>query len=192
MADDWPSTAAAVQAVQRRCGQCHSATQLPQHVTARIPLDEWGDMLAWTRPLSRYSRHRIYNLTRPDESLILMTPLAKQAGGYAEAVPVGSAPQPVKEDRTRPPGPVKHPIVFGDANDPDYQLILTHVRAAAAKLDEIKRFDMPGFVPNEHYVREMKRYGVLPASLDTNAKPIDVYATDEDYWRMFWHQPSRP
>jgi len=192
MADDWPSTAAAVQAVQRRCGQCHSAQQMPQHVTARIPLDEWGDMLAWTRPLSRYSRHRIYNLTGPDRSLILMTPLAKQAGGYAEALPAGDAPQPVKEDRTRPPRPVKHPIVFRDANDPDYRLILTHVRAAAAKLDEIKRFDMPGFVPSEHYVREMKRYGVLPASLDPNAKPIDVYATDEGYWRLFWHHPNRP
>jgi hypothetical protein len=45
---------------------------------------------------------------------------------------------------------------------------------------------MPGFVPNEHYVREMKRYGVLPASLDPNARPIDVYATDEAYWRLFW------
>ena len=29
------------------------------------------------------------------------------------------------------------------------------------RLDEIKRFDMPGFRPNEHYVRELKRFGVL-------------------------------
>ena len=46
---------------------------------------------------------------------------------------------------------------------------------------------MPGFVPNEHYVREMKRYGVLPASLDPATEPIDVYATDRAYWRTFWH-----
>ncbi len=192
MADKWPSTAGAVKAVQRRCGQCHSPKQMPQHVTARIPLDSWGDMLAWTRPLSRYSRHRIYNLTRPDKSLILLAPLARQAGGYAEASPAGDVPKPVKEDRSRPPGPVAHPIVFSDANDPDYRLILTHVRAAAAKLDEIKRFDMPGFVPSEHYVREMKRYGVLPATAATAARPIDVYATDDAYWRLFWHQPRRP
>jgi hypothetical protein len=40
------------------------------------------------------------------------------------------------------------------------------VVAAGEKLDEIKRFDMPEFVPNEHYIREMQRYGVLPDSFD--------------------------
>jgi hypothetical protein len=43
---------------------------------------------------------------------------------------------------------------------------------------------MPGFRPNVHYVREMKRYGVLPASLDARSDPIDVYATDRKYWAL--------
>jgi cytochrome c553 len=42
--------------------------------------------------------------------------------------------------------------------------------------------------PSPHYIREMKRYGILPASLDVKAHPIDVYATDEAYWRSFWPQ----
>ncbi|MHC4496309.1 MAG: HzsA-related protein, partial [Planctomycetota bacterium] len=166
MADDWPSTPAAQDAVRRRCGSCHRAEQLAQHVTAQVATDH-GDMLSWTRPLSRYSRHNIYNLTRPDKSLILLAGLSRNAGGYAAGKSVIQVRQaaPVKEDRTRPPISVEHPIVFEDANDPDYRKILTHITAAKAKLEEIKRFDMPGFRPNEHYVREMKRYGIIANSV---------------------------
>jgi len=35
MADRWPSTAPAVDAIKRRCGACHSPRQLPYHVTPR-------------------------------------------------------------------------------------------------------------------------------------------------------------
>jgi hypothetical protein len=45
---------------------------------------------------------------------------------------------------------------------------------------------MPGFRPNEQYVREMKRYGILPAAFDNLADRIDVYQTDEAYWRSLW------
>jgi hypothetical protein len=50
---------------------------------------------------------------------------------------------------------------------------------------------MPGFRPNEHYVRELKRFGVLPASFDPARDPVDVYATDEAYPRSFWHRPGK-
>jgi len=82
-----------------------------------------------------------------------------------------------------------HPIVFTDTSDPDYQKILAHIEAAQQTLKEIKRFDMPGFKPNEHYVREMKRYGVLAESFHLASDPINVYATDEAYWRSLWHRP---
>ena len=80
-------------------------------------------------------------------------------------------------------------VVFAGADDTDFQKILAHLQDAQAKLDEIKRFDMPGFQPNQHYVREMKRYGVLPASFALSGDPIDVYTTDEAYFRSFWHVP---
>jgi hypothetical protein len=170
----------------RRCGACHSEQQLPRHVTAQIPLDPWGDMLAWTRPLSRYSRHRIFNLSQPEKSLILLIALAKSAGGLAtEPNPTDSGqsvtPRP-EEDRSRPPRPVAHPIVFTTQDDQDYRAILTHIQAAHRMLNIIKRFDMPGFQPNEHYIREMKRYGILPASLDVTASRLDPYETDRRYW----------
>jgi len=122
----------------------------------------------------------------------LLAALSREAGGYAEGEPVsGAGSRTVAEDRRRPPKPVVHPVVFDDANDSDFQCILSHIEAAKARLEEIKRFDMPGFKPNEHYVREMKRYGVLPESFDLAEDPTDVYATDDAYWRSMWHRPRR-
>ena len=37
-------------------------------------------------------------------------------------------------------------------------------------------------------VREMKRFGILPEDLGAE-DPIDVYATDQAYWRSFWYHP---
>jgi len=43
--------------------------------------------------------------------------------------------------------------------------------------------------PSSLYVREMLRYGILTPALNPSGEPIDVAATDEAYWRSFWHQP---
>jgi hypothetical protein len=64
------------------------------------------------------------------------------------------------------------------------------VRDAAARLEEIKRFDMPGFRPRDAYVREMKRYGILSADTPADA-PLDPYALEEKYWQTFWHRPAK-
>lgn len=109
------------------------------------------------------------NLTRPDKSLILRAPLAKAAGGLEYCTQV----------------------VFADKQDPDYENIQTAILGAAAVHEREKRFDMPGFRPNRHYVREMQRFEILPPQLDDDA-PIDVYATDRKYWRSFWYQPAAP
>ncbi len=45
--------------------------------------------------------------------------------------------------------------------------------------------------PSEQYVREMKRYGLLPPDFNPKTTSIDVYAVDEAYFRSFWHQPER-
>jgi hypothetical protein len=47
---------------------------------------------------------------------------------------------------------------------------------------------MPGFRLHPDWVREMTRFGLLPAALDP-AKPIDVYAVEREYWRSLWHWP---
>ena len=46
---------------------------------------------------------------------------------------------------------------------------------------------MPGFQPRYEYLREMKRYGVLPADFDPrNPSPVDAYDLDRRYWALFY------
>ena len=52
------------------------------------------------------------------------------------------------------------------------------------------RYDMRGFRPNEHYVRWMRRFGVLPDSFDAAKDALDPYETDRAYWRSLWYQPD--
>jgi hypothetical protein len=37
----------------------------------------------------------------------------------------------------------------------------------------------------------MKRFGILPEALNPAQGPIDVYATDQAYWKSFWFQPEK-
>ena len=73
---------------------------------------------------------------------------------------------------------------------PDYEKVLGAIADAKRRLAQVKRFDMPGFCPNEHYIREMQRYGILPADHDPRV-PVDPYATDQAYWRSMWHRAAK-
>jgi hypothetical protein len=44
--------------------------------------------------------------------------------------------------------------------------------------------------PSPNYIREMKRYGILPPDFDLATDTIDAYATDQAYWRSFWYRPE--
>jgi len=120
-------------------------------------------------------RHLVYNLTHPEKSLILLAPLSSEAGGYG-----------LCRHRGKPDESV---TVFADTNDPDYQKILALCSAGKKHLEHIKRFDMPDFRPLPSYVREMKRYGILPKDLAADAN-IDVYVTDRAYWQSLWYKPD--
>ncbi len=52
------------------------------------------------------------------------------------------------------------------------------------------RYAAAGFRPNAQYVRELKRFGVLPAAFDLVRDPIDVFRADQDYWRSLWWTPA--
>lgn len=43
--------------------------------------------------------------------------------------------------------------------------------------------------PSPLYIREMKRYGILPSGFDPDRDPLDAYATDQAYWQSFWYHP---
>jgi hypothetical protein len=162
----WPSSAPAVEALQRRCGSCHGEDKpLPLSASDDRKLPPWEGLKVadWRR---RFSRHTVYNLTRPDQSMLLLAPLSADAGGY------GLCGQ----------------TVFASASDPDYRKILAYVQEAKGKLEEIKRFDMPGFRPRVDWVREMTRYGLLPPEHDP-AGPVDYYAVERAYWQSLWYGP---
>jgi hypothetical protein len=176
--DAWPATQGAGEAIRRRCGSCHTGnTVLPVSLSDERNVSFWrpdpGD------PRLRLSRHLVFNLTRPEKSLMLLAPLAVEAGGYGvcRAESPGSA---------TPSGRA----VFAEAQDPDYQAILAMCRQGTEHLGQIKRFDMPGFTPPTAYVREMKRYGVLPPEVPEGTV-LDVYQTDRRYWESLWYTPPK-
>jgi hypothetical protein len=161
--------------IEQRCNSCHAQPingklaegriELPAGRPPRRPGEAAHERVVRpNEPMLRRSTQALSNLTRPEMSILLLAPLSRQAGGWE------SCGQPV----------------FADTTDPDYQKLLGIIRRPAEHLARIKRFDMPGFRPNNHYVREMKRYGILPASFDNTRDPIDVYEVDRAYWESMW------
>ena len=122
-------------------------------------------------PRLNTSRHIVFNLTRPEKSLILLAPLSTQAGGWGLC----------RDPKTKTPA-----NVFANTNDPDYKKLLGMCEAGRDNLNQIKRFDMPDFRPCPDWIREMQRYGILR---NTNG-PINAYTIETRYWESLWHHPS--
>jgi hypothetical protein len=174
----WPGVSAARDVLKKRCVGCHRGpTALPDSPSDNRGLVPWGEGtmndLALRKsqlknPAFRFSRHLLYNLSHPEKSLLVLAPLAKEAGGYGSCTKEG-----------RP--------VFASREDPAYPVLLEALSAAKAHLQNNKRFDMPGFRPSPHYIREMQRYGILPEGAE-NAETLNPYATDQAYWESTWYR----
>ncbi len=159
---EWPSAVACNEAVDRRCNSCHGEFM-------RLP----GN-LSDGNSHRRTTRNLVWNLTRPDRSLMVLAPLSRDAGGLGLC-------------RQRKPGGKLggRANVFTSVDDADYQKILALCVDGKDHLETNNpRFDMPGFRPPPEYIREMKRYGILSADLPATAS-IDPYETDRRYWASF-------
>ncbi|MGD0899822.1 MAG: hypothetical protein ABR915_18470 [Thermoguttaceae bacterium] len=131
-----------------------------------------------------------FDLTHPEKSLMLLAPLARSAGGLnlckGKVAPLGPVKQPVQPTLTKPEEPPTQELVnvFASKEDPDYQAMLVYFER------RIKghgiRFPMPEWQPDDGYIREMKRYGILPAYLDPAKTRVDPYLTDRAYWQSLW------
>ncbi|NLX56777.1 MAG: hypothetical protein GXY58_16850 [Planctomycetaceae bacterium] len=146
--------------VNNRCLWCHdSAASMGQRVRKgkmNVPKHCWN----------------LYNLSYPEKSMILLAPLAKEAGGYGWCKDgYGQA------------------VVFRDKTDPDFQVILRTIQAAKTQQEKAGWYELPGWQPNPHYVRWMKRWDILPERFDAAKDPIDPFETDEAYWRSLWYCP---
>ena len=204
---DWPATKAAAEVIKTRCVSCHDkpARLLPRTLADERGVSFWQPSLDDPRLLT--SRHIVFNLTRPEKSLMLLAPLAKEVGGWglcqsphdlgARPVPgrSGSLPsEAVSSTGSAPSGAAaaggeRPRSVFASTTDPGYQAIRAMIVAGQEFLDRNKRFDMTGFVPRTDWFREMKRYGMVPQCVKPE-EVTDAYAIEQDYWKSLWHQPA--
>ena len=172
--EKWPTTIRGAEVIERRCAECHHGGRtLPKSLSDEIDISFWRFEI--DDPRLQFSRHIVFNLSEPEQSLMVLAPLARAAGGWARCADEFGHPAPV----------------FADTDDPDYRALVAMAAAGQANLARIKRFDMPGFQPPGPYVREMKRYGVLPMDLADDA-PVDPYATDRRYWESLWWTGAAP
>jgi hypothetical protein len=159
--------ASAQKVAKKRCAACHAT---PGNLGNSAPIHFHNKADPRNRRSWRFGRHIIFNLSRPEKSLYLKAPLAKEAGGLGLCTnAVGKA-------------------VFASTDDPDYKAILAMIQDGKDVLEKVKRFDMQGFRPPKQYLREMMRYGVLPATFDLDNEPVDPYALDRRYWALDWTQ----
>jgi hypothetical protein len=170
---EWPETAAAAAVVDQRCASCHQdpARLLPRSLADERGVSFWQPDLKDPRLLT--SRHIVYNLSRPEKSLMLLAPLAREAGGWGLC---------------RDTQANTSVTVFANTNDPDYRKLLALAERGKEYLEkENPRFDMAHFRPRVDWVREMARYGVLPSCVQRE-EVDDVYTVEKDYWKSLWYQ----
>ena len=115
----------------------------------------------------RFSGHVLLNMSRPELSPLLLGPLPKAAGGWGTC-----------------------PSALTGKDDIAYKILLTAIEKQKKRLEQVPRFGTPEFKPNRQYVREMKKFGVLPDDFDLDRYPINVFETDQKYWRQFWYRPQ--
>jgi hypothetical protein len=115
----------------------------------------------------RFSAHVLLNLSRPELSPLLLGPLPKAAGGWGTC-----------------------PSQFSGKDDVAYRILLSAITKEKKRLANVPRFGTPEFKPNRQYVREMKRFGILSPEFNLSRDPIDVFETDQRYWKLFWYRPG--
>ena len=105
--------------------------------------------------------------TNPELSFLLRAPLAKEAGGLG----------------------ICSRIVFESKNDPVYAQTLRSIQRTHQQLLAGKRFDMPGFRPNNDYIREMQKYGFVKKDLGPD-ELFDYYQAEREYFDSFYYDPE--
>jgi len=108
---------------------------------------------------NKLSHFVVFNLTRPEKSTILTTPLAKEAGGKAES---GA-----------------HKVIFKDKNDPRYLTILAYLQRAKDHLyNDNPHYSMPNYKHSYAYTYYLKKYGIIKDEND----PRHPFILDRLYW----------
>ena len=144
-----------------RCGECHASQE-----TREGKMKVWE---GWHFPRHNYVSWigSVINISNPERSFLLRAPLAKEAGGLG----------------------LCSKIVFENKDDPVYQEILRNIERTHRQLQRGKRFDMPGFRPNNDYIREMQKYGFVKKDLGPD-ELFDYYQAEREYFDSFYYDPA--
>jgi len=164
---------------RRRCYECHKNTA-DRNVTgfpfdwnlrrkkerdlAGHPTGSHERIILPSDPARAFDAAVLVNYTQPEASSILLSPLDKKAGGYGRC---GKS-------------------VFKDKDDPDFKKLLASIESGKKLYEARPPWGTSGWKPNPQYVREMKRFGLLPESFDSDQQPLDPFAMDQAYWRSLW------
>jgi hypothetical protein len=172
-------------AFKRRCAHCHASggglemggghlallfqgTKLKENRTRpQRPTGSYERIVLENDPIARFSPHILLHFSHPAKSPLLLGPLDKAAGGFGAC---GS--------------------VFKDTQDADYQLLLQCIAEGQKIIEAEPRYATPLFKPNPQYIREMKKYGILPPAFDRDKDPLNCFEADQKYWRALWHLPQ--
>jgi hypothetical protein len=104
--------------------------------------------------------------------------LAKEAGGLGWCEQTDAKSKVRRQYKKAEPA-----IVFESTDDPDYRALLTSIRDAGDYFTKnIRRFDMPGYQPNQFLLTYMKNWGVLPADYDVAKDGWDAERIDDLYF----------
>jgi len=163
--------------MNQRCRTCHKPDGEAPQLPLRMPEEQRRKLVKELgmapherivqEDASRFSAHVLLNLSRPELSPVLLGPLPKEAGGWGTC-----------------------PSAFAGKDDIAYKTLLSAIEKEKRRLEQVPRFGTPEFKPNRQYIREMKRFGVLPEDFDLRRDSIDVFETDQEYWKLFWYQPQ--
>ncbi len=168
--------------LEKRCDSCHLKGER-----------NYGHSKYTGRGWPRGRDHdHVFNMTEPEKSLLLLAPLAKEAGGYGLCRKMSLQEFNTKYEAwnsefrgTEPTEP--RAIVFESKNDPDYRALLAELRRMSGHLHERRTFPhAKNWRPVGDYVRAMKLYGVLPPGYEYGQDPVDPFAIDEAYYRLFY------
>lgn len=176
---NWPESIQAAKSIKNRCLDCHKDDlRIPVNLTHENGVSFWRPE-NWDEPALKRVRHMVFNLSNPENSVMLLAPLSKEAGGYGKC-------RVIIDDGTYG----QTADVFKNKNDKDYLAILKMIQAGKEKLNEVTRFEMPNFKPHTAYIREMKKYGILSKAFDAEKDNLDVYKLDRKYWDSFIYKPT--
>ncbi len=161
--------------VQReKCNGCHFNRETKFGKRAKFVFDTCHQMRVKTKDGKvkdlKHPIDALYNYISPENSVALLVPLAKTAGGSAS------------DDGK------SHPVIFKDKNDPHYKQMLSGVRQVAKDLDRENPFiTSKNFRPAYGYIKQMQKCKILPKDWDTKT-PLDPYEIDNKYFR--WQEQN--